>query len=151
MAIPTGIFTEVLGFIGVWLRSPWFDLLSNVPLFLLFLLFQFLPNSIFLSWTYKEFEVESSLLSCFLPWCFLVIEHLGKTDWTTYSMFPIKRTVFLCSETLVKNTVRLIGNIEYMYLHCVRSVLWCASTLDTILGISYSISYRTLNSMPWPH
>ena len=30
-----------------------------------------------------------------------------------YSMFPIKSTVFLCSETLVKNTVRLIGNIEY--------------------------------------
>ena len=30
----------------------------------------------------------------------------------TYSMFPIKRTVFLCTETLVKNTVRLIGNIE---------------------------------------
>jgi hypothetical protein len=29
-----------------------------------------------------------------------------------YSMFPIKRTVFLCTETLVKNTVRLIGNIE---------------------------------------
>ena len=28
-------------------------------------------------------------------------------------MFPIKRTIFLCTETLVKNTVRLIGNIEY--------------------------------------
>ena len=27
-----------------------------------------------------------------------------------YSMFPIKRTVFLCTVTLVKNTVRLIGN-----------------------------------------
>ena len=31
-----------------------------------------------------------------------------------YSMFPIKCTVFLCTVTLVKNTVRLIGNIEYM-------------------------------------
>ena len=28
-------------------------------------------------------------------------------------MFPIKRTVFLCTVTLVKNTVRLIRNIEY--------------------------------------
>ena len=27
-------------------------------------------------------------------------------------MFPIKRTVFLCSVTLVKNTVCLIRNIE---------------------------------------
>ena len=31
-------------------------------------------------------------------------------------MFPIKRTVFLCTVTLVKNTVRLIGNIEYVAL-----------------------------------
>ena len=30
-----------------------------------------------------------------------------------YSMFPIKRTVFLCTVTVHKNTVRLIGNIEY--------------------------------------
>ena len=30
-----------------------------------------------------------------------------------YSMFPIKRTVFLCTIRVVKNTVRLIGNIEY--------------------------------------
>ena len=30
----------------------------------------------------------------------------------TYSMFPIKRTVFLCTATVLKNTVRLIGNIE---------------------------------------
>ena len=30
----------------------------------------------------------------------------------TYSMFPIKRTILLCTVTLVKNTVRLIGNIE---------------------------------------
>ena len=29
-----------------------------------------------------------------------------------YSMFPIKRIVFLCTERLVKNTVRLIGSIE---------------------------------------
>ena len=29
-------------------------------------------------------------------------------------MFPIKRTVFLCAVTLVKNTVHLIGNIEYL-------------------------------------
>ena len=29
-----------------------------------------------------------------------------------YSMFPIKRTVFLCTVTLVKNTVRLKGNIK---------------------------------------
>ena len=28
-------------------------------------------------------------------------------------MFPIKRTVFFCTATLVKNTVHLIGNIEY--------------------------------------
>ena len=28
-------------------------------------------------------------------------------------MFPIKRTVFLCTATVLKNTVRLIGNIEY--------------------------------------
>ena len=39
-------------------------------------------------------------------------------------MFPIKHTVFLCTETLVKNMVRLIGNIEYVitilskYLEC---------------------------------
>ena len=26
-------------------------------------------------------------------------------------MFPIKRTVFLCTVTVLKNTVRLIGNI----------------------------------------
>jgi hypothetical protein len=31
---------------------------------------------------------------------------------STYSMFPIKRTVFFSSVTVVKNTVRLIGNIE---------------------------------------
>ena len=31
---------------------------------------------------------------------------------TTYSMFPIKRTVFFTSVTVHKNTVRLIGNIE---------------------------------------
>ena len=36
-----------------------------------------------------------------------------KTSFATYSMFPIKRTVFFSSVTLVKNTVRLIGNIEY--------------------------------------
>ena len=30
------------------------------------------------------------------------------------SMFPIKRTVCLCTVTLVKNTVHLIGNIEYL-------------------------------------
>ena len=35
-------------------------------------------------------------------------------DFGRYSMFPIKRTVFLCTVTLVKNTVRLIGNIEYI-------------------------------------
>ena len=29
-------------------------------------------------------------------------------------MFPIKRTVFLCTVTVHKNTVRLIGNIEYL-------------------------------------
>ena len=29
-------------------------------------------------------------------------------------MFPIKRTVFLCTVTVHKNTVRLIGNIEYV-------------------------------------
>ena len=29
-------------------------------------------------------------------------------------MFPIKRTVFFSSVTVVKNTVRLIGNIEYL-------------------------------------
>ena len=29
-------------------------------------------------------------------------------------MFPIKRTVFLCIVTVHKNTVRLIGNIEYI-------------------------------------
>ena len=28
-------------------------------------------------------------------------------------MFPIKRTVFFSSVTVVKNTVLLIGNIEY--------------------------------------
>ena len=32
----------------------------------------------------------------------------------TYSMFPIKRTVFFTTVTLLKNTVRLIGNIEYL-------------------------------------
>ena len=32
-----------------------------------------------------------------------------------YSMFPIKRTVFLCTATVLKNTVRLIGNIEYVF------------------------------------
>ena len=29
-------------------------------------------------------------------------------------MFPIKRTVFFTSVTVHKNTVRLIGNIEYV-------------------------------------
>ena len=29
-------------------------------------------------------------------------------------MFPIKRTVFFTSVTVHKNTVRLIGNIEYI-------------------------------------
>ena len=29
-------------------------------------------------------------------------------------MFPIKRTVFFTTVTLLKNTVRLIGNIEYI-------------------------------------
>ena len=37
---------------------------------------------------------------------FVVLSNLG------YSMFPIKRTVFLCTATVLKNTVRLIGNIE---------------------------------------
>ena len=37
-------------------------------------------------------------------------EKIERTD--KYSIFPIKRTVFLCTVTLVKNTVRLIGNIE---------------------------------------
>ena len=32
----------------------------------------------------------------------------------TYSMFPIIRTVFFTSVTVHKNTVRLIGNIEYL-------------------------------------
>ena len=31
----------------------------------------------------------------------------------TYSMVPIKRTVFLPTLTVLKNTVRLIGTIEY--------------------------------------
>ena len=30
-----------------------------------------------------------------------------------YSVFPIKRTVFFTSVAVHKNTVRLIGNIEY--------------------------------------
>ena len=34
----------------------------------------------------------------------------------SYSMFPIKRTVFLCTATVLKNTVRLIGNIEYGHI-----------------------------------
>ena len=29
-------------------------------------------------------------------------------------MFPIKCTVFLCTVTVHKNTVRLIGNVEYV-------------------------------------
>ena len=32
-------------------------------------------------------------------------------------MFPIKRTVFLCTVTVHKNTVRLIGKIEYLLHH----------------------------------
>ena len=35
---------------------------------------------------------------------------------TPYSMFPIKRTVFFSSVTVVKNTVRLIGNIELLLI-----------------------------------
>ena len=31
----------------------------------------------------------------------------------TYSMVPIKRTIFLPTVTVLKNTVRLIGIIEY--------------------------------------
>ena len=31
-----------------------------------------------------------------------------------YSMFPIKRTVFFTSVTVHKNTVHLMGNIEYL-------------------------------------
>ena len=30
------------------------------------------------------------------------------------TLFPIKRTVFLCTVTVHKNMVRLIGNIEYV-------------------------------------
>ena len=33
--------------------------------------------------------------------------------YVNYSMFPIKRTVFFTTVTLLKNTVRLMGNIEY--------------------------------------
>ena len=32
-----------------------------------------------------------------------------------YSMFPIKRTVFFSTVAVHKNTVRLIGNIEYLH------------------------------------
>ena len=31
----------------------------------------------------------------------------------TYSIFPVECTIFLCTVTVHKNTVRLIGNIEY--------------------------------------
>ena len=45
-----------------------------------------------------------------------------------YSMFPIKRTVFLCTVTVHKNTVHLIGNIEYSYVWLVfkSGLWWCA-------------------------
>ena len=33
-----------------------------------------------------------------------------------YSMFPIKRTVFFSTVAVHKNTVHLIGNIEYLFL-----------------------------------
>ena len=36
-------------------------------------------------------------------------------------MFPIKRTVFFTTVTLLKNTVRLIGNIEYQIFIVVLS------------------------------
>ena len=41
----------------------------------------------------------------------LVIPYNIKTS--KYSMFPIKRTVFFTTVSVHKNTVRLIGNIEY--------------------------------------
>ena len=41
-----------------------------------------------------------------------VVGSYGHKD--PYSMFPIKRTVFFTSVTIHKNTVRLIGNIEYI-------------------------------------
>ena len=46
-------------------------------------------------------------------------------------MFPIKRTVFLCTVTLVKNMVRLIGNIEY----CNSFQLLCTCKNPVVLTV----------------
>ena len=50
-------------------------------------------------------KVPDNELTCNHGWRCLMIEQ-------SYSMFPIKRTVFFTSVTVHKNTVRLIGNIE---------------------------------------
>ena len=44
--------------------------------------------------------------------CSIITKKLHKGAFT-YSMVPIKRTVFLPTVTVLKNTVRLIGTIEY--------------------------------------
>ena len=38
-------------------------------------------------------------------------------------MFPIKRTLFLCTVTVHKNTVRLIGNIDNVCKEVVCKIL----------------------------
>ena len=54
----------------------------------------------------------SGLHACFWMWNWIL--SCQNLSYMLYSMFPIKRTVFLCTVTLLKNTVHLIGDIEYM-------------------------------------
>ena len=63
-----------------------------------------------------------------------------------YSMFPIKRTVYLCTVTLVKNTVRLIGNIEY--IHEMRKFDLCPLDLvENNIPVLHSLSPEWYHSI----
>ena len=65
-------------------------------------------------------------------------------------MFPIKHTLFLCTVTLVKNTVRLIGNIQKWpftadFLTHVQRVWNCSFTIIQTNRIFFSIFRIELN------
>jgi hypothetical protein len=67
-----------------------------------------------------------------------------------YSMFPIKRTVFLCTATVLKNTVRLIGNIEYG--GCIWSLVARALKANNSLLVSINAHTTILRSqMVYPY
>ena len=63
----------------------------------------------------------------------------------SYSMFPIKCTVFFSTVTVGKNTVRLIGTIEYhIYMKCVPKTL-----LAHILQTAILFSWSRWNNWSW--